>query len=85
VYSPVGEEVARKRVKGKRIGGFPLSHDGNDGGKSIEKKRDRRGKQGDLAGSTLPKGLVTSSEKGGALHFVQGKQARMASNKHAEW
>jgi hypothetical protein len=32
VYPPVGEEVACKGMKGKRIDGFPLSHDGNDGG-----------------------------------------------------
>jgi hypothetical protein len=31
VYPPVGEKVVRKRLKGKRIGGFPLSHDVNDG------------------------------------------------------
>jgi hypothetical protein len=31
VYPPVGEEEACKGMKGKKIGGFPLSHDGNDG------------------------------------------------------
>jgi hypothetical protein len=31
VYTPVGEEIACKGMKGKKIGGFPLRHDGNDG------------------------------------------------------
>jgi hypothetical protein len=31
VYPPVGEEAACKGMKRKRIGGFPLRHDGNDG------------------------------------------------------
>jgi hypothetical protein len=30
VYPPVGEERVRKRMEGKRIGGFSLSHDGNN-------------------------------------------------------
>jgi hypothetical protein len=30
VYPPVGENIVRKKMKRKRMGGFPLSHDGND-------------------------------------------------------
>jgi hypothetical protein len=31
VYPPVGKERTRNGMKGKRIRGVPLSHDGNDG------------------------------------------------------